>query len=1499
MLDERQKKLAAAILAVREGRLNAADAVALVKDPGKKASDILAGSGAAQLSDPQRVMAALSEAGVSDEETRLIGNGDDRKLEQVVRKTLYNVAPTMPPSEGSTERPSTTRLRRPSRILDNQRYTIKREFARGGQGRIMIARDNVVGREVALKELLPELQETAESGTPATAGVDTIGVVERFLREAKVTGQLEHPNVVPVYEIGRRESGSLYYTMKFVRGQTMAERLRDIDRLSQLTRDKRLALRLKLLEAFQGICNAVAFAHSRGVIHRDLKPQNIMVGDFGETVLLDWGLARVKGQDDKIGRQLTLLATNMLSESLMRQNADGLTVDGTVFGTPHYMPPEQARADLKEIDEQSDVYSLGAILYEILTGAPPYDGPTAGAVLQQVMAGPPRKIREREPLAPPELAALCEFAMAHDKSRRMKTALQLAQEVQAYRDGGKLSVYRYGAYEQARRVIAKNRGAFLAGALSFWMLLGGALLFFVWIVDQKRSAEDLQGAAETDRDKTSRALANAQAARRAQEDLKNRLAEEASKRLAEREDEIRALQETLAGMRIEPLMRDIAGRVNQYEDIEAHGRALDLTPGERSSNNNLLMSMMGYVTAQESLISLISADGDEVPQAMDPRDIEQQRQRLAQSRLLAARLAAYNSDFAQAELLLAGTEASEATLKLAREWLDRTRAATLRFQRQAIIDALADAREGFDRTGRSITTSLPQYVERLSFFRSSQTISLLDEALRALAARVRQGERSFTAGDLDTVALACSLLAALQLPLETAGPLQGFLASQPPQGMAVLAARALCELKTAQAFGAVAALARGPDDGLWVRVQGAFAAMPMPSTLAGATGAEELALRALAQLARGKFAEAEQDCTEALKLDSSSPWLHLLRGRARASLGRIKEAMEDFSRAMTLDPVDARPCIDRAKLHAASGSFSQALTDFSQALSRDQQSISALLERGRARMAQFDYVGAQADFARAALLAPHRPDVLLALGRCRESLFKSAEADEDYTRAIAADPYDAEAWTLRAMRRRASGWQPPAIADATMALRLDPKNARAWSTRAQSHYVQGLWTQAVNDATAALDLDPANFDARLYRGMTYLRIDDNSSAGKARALQDFERLTQVNPQNPRGWLMKAQVLYDLQRFDECAATLAKVRQLVPFGLRQLGGPIEDIWSMELDARGHLIQEGQNLKPAEMLMRARVLADTRAGAPKAEALRQAVDLLLRANVAQAQERQAPWGTLHLGVAAARRIGRALLDAGYLEEAGRILGLLDTWKWDDLGRCDDYYLHARIHARLALQLKSGRVRMLGANDKESADLEAMYAAMETSQRESAASRERTLALECLKRAAELGFSDAKQLLEEADFVALHGDPAWQGTVARVNEAAKSPEVARRLAAITPPTLVSIIEVIKGGQGQARGFAAGDVILSIGDKLVTDIDSLRAALSSIGEPSVARVRRFTRDGQGALILLRGADGSLQLDPLGRPQYQFTDTNITVTPGALGVGVDEGELPSVRPIP
>ena len=166
------------------------------------------------------------------------------------------------------------------------------EIGRGGIGRVLIAHDEHIGRDVAVKELLDSgkgsfAQSNAVSRTTAAAA--------RFLREARVTGQLEHPNIVPVYEVGQRADGTYYYAMRLVRGRTMGEALRGCDGLRN---------RLELLPPYVSLCNAVAFAHSRGVIHRDIKPDNVMLGAFGETVVLDWGLAKVRGKKDFRGKEI-------------------------------------------------------------------------------------------------------------------------------------------------------------------------------------------------------------------------------------------------------------------------------------------------------------------------------------------------------------------------------------------------------------------------------------------------------------------------------------------------------------------------------------------------------------------------------------------------------------------------------------------------------------------------------------------------------------------------------------------------------------------------------------------------------------------------------------------------------------------------------------------------------------------------------------------------------------------------------------------------------------------------------------------------------------------------------------------------------------------------------------------------------------------------------------------------------------------------------------------
>ncbi len=205
------------------------------------------------------------------------------------------------------------------------RYIRERRYSSGGMGRILIVYDTVLERDVALKELLPErLADNSGSGP---------GPLSRFVQEGKITGQLEHPGIVPVYELGQRTDGSVYYTMKFVRGRSLEDAIMDAKTLKE---------RMELLPHFVDLCQAVAYAHSRGVIHRDIKPSNVMVGAFGETVVIDWGLAKIRGPAETKRSTDETIASSPVRVSTPLDRPDSKTEIGSVMGTPDYMSPEQA-----------------------------------------------------------------------------------------------------------------------------------------------------------------------------------------------------------------------------------------------------------------------------------------------------------------------------------------------------------------------------------------------------------------------------------------------------------------------------------------------------------------------------------------------------------------------------------------------------------------------------------------------------------------------------------------------------------------------------------------------------------------------------------------------------------------------------------------------------------------------------------------------------------------------------------------------------------------------------------------------------------------------------------------------------------------------------------------------------------------------------------------------------------------------------------------------------
>ena len=375
--------------------------------------------------------------------------------------------PTLPSEDAPVVAKSLT-----PEVEARQRYVLMSELGRGGLGRVRLALDQQLGREVAVKDLLPQSLHAAEK-------------IRRFLDEARVTGQLEHPGIVPVYSAGLDSQGNPFYAMKRIGGRTLSQAIREYHRLDSADRSKPQRFS-ELLTVFVSICRTMAFAHQRGVLHRDLKPQNIIVGDFGEAIVVDWGLAKhfASATDTTLRAESLGASTNgsPINDDLTAAEDAAHTRAGTIVGTIPYMSPEQALA--QPLDARSDVYALGAILFDMLTGSAPFRGERRD-VLRRVQRGKVPRPRSVSTQVPRALEAICLHAMARQAEDRYQSALELADDVVRYQAGEPVRAYPEPWYDRSLRWIKRHRTMVLTAAASAAVF---AVVYGAWLQKERRDA---------------------------------------------------------------------------------------------------------------------------------------------------------------------------------------------------------------------------------------------------------------------------------------------------------------------------------------------------------------------------------------------------------------------------------------------------------------------------------------------------------------------------------------------------------------------------------------------------------------------------------------------------------------------------------------------------------------------------------------------------------------------------------------------------------------------------------------------------------------------------------------------------------------------------------------------------------------------------------------------------------------------------------------------------
>jgi eukaryotic-like serine/threonine-protein kinase len=939
------------------------------------------------------------------------------------------------------------------------RFELQGEIARGGMGVVLKGRDVDLGRDLAIKVLLESYQGNTE-------------VVRRFVEEAQIGGQLQHPGVVPVYELGTFPDRRPFFAMKLIKGRTLASLLQE-----QTSPAQDLP---RFLSIFEAVCQTMAYAHARGVIHRDLKPSNVMVGSFGEVQVMDWGLAKVLPQggiaDEAGSGPAAETVVNTVRSGPAGSGSESLA--GSVLGTPAYMAPEQARGELDRIDERADVFGLGAILCEILTGRPPYTGATREEIRARAERGDLADALARidRSGADAELIGLARDCLAPQPERRPRSAGEVARRMSAYQAGvqerlkaaelARVEAQTRAEEAQARAAIERSRRrrtvALAASVLITAPMIGGGWTYLAlqrqeraaWFNRAVSRAEILYAEARRPGDDLGRWL-TARDAARALESLLGDAADQPTRR------------------RVRALVRDVTEAATAAEnDQKLLNKLVEIRSGKAVDLYGSASDPAYADAFEEAGIDLSSLTPAEAGAKIQARPAAVRVALAAALDDWAAVLSNLRNDRAGAQRLTEAARVADPD-----PWRNHLRERLRTSQSQDRLTRLRD----LARSARA--DELPAVSLHLL---GATLLDLGDPA--GAEAILREAQRWYPNDVWLNYTLARCLIrlgrreeairyymAARSLRPETAHELAHVLHEEGETNQAIAIFQDLARLRPEEGWHltclSVALRSRGRNQEAEVALDEAIAALRAAIALRPESAQFHFGL-GVALYRQGKLDEATTEYHEALRLKPDLVTAHYNLGNTLRDQGKLEEAIKAFREALRLNPDFVPAHYNLGLVLRGPGKLEEAINEFREALRLEPDLPEAHYNLGLALQDQAKVDEAIEEYREALRLEPHFPGAHNALGNALRDRGKRDEAIREYREALRLKPDIAGYHSNLGNALRDQGKLDEAIKEYRKALRLEPDYPEAHNNLGLALHDRRKVDEAIEEYREALRLKP-------------------------------------------------------------------------------------------------------------------------------------------------------------------------------------------------------------------------------------------------------------------------------------------------------------------------------------------------------------------------------------------------------------------------------------------